>query len=105
MTTGTPADVFPVTGSTPAEFSPVTEFLNGSTDQLFVSGLLNSTNFLEFTITTFPAGITAFQSEGTDGTSGIIIDNDSAETQASSMYFGTLGGTNTAVKLTQNGLN
>jgi hypothetical protein len=105
MTSGTPADEFVVTGSEPAEFSPVTEFLNGSTDQLFVSGLLNSTNFLEFTITTFPTGITAFASEGTGGTSGIIIDNDSSETQASSMYFGTLGGTNTAVKLTQNGLD
>ncbi|MGD0906501.1 MAG: hypothetical protein ABSA96_02895 [Candidatus Acidiferrales bacterium] len=105
MDTGTPADSFAVSGSTPAEFSPVTEFLNGTTDQLFVSGLLNSTNFLEFNISTFPGGIAAFASEGTLGTSGIVIDNSSASSQASSMYFGTLGGTDTAVKLTQNGLN
>jgi hypothetical protein len=37
------------------------------------------------------------------GTSGIVIDNQSTAGQASSIYFGRLGG-NTGVKVTQNGL-
>ena len=43
------------------------------------------------------------------GTSGIMVDNDSSEGQASSLYFGTLGecATNVycAIKLTQSGLD
>jgi hypothetical protein len=105
MNSGTPADVAPVPSSVAVEFSPVTEFLNGATDQLFLSGLVNaSPNFLEYTITAFPTNPTAGVQEGLLGTSGIVIDNDSSDVQASSMYFGTLGGTNTAVKLTQAGL-
>jgi hypothetical protein len=34
----------------------------------------------------------------------MIVDNTSASAQASSVYFGNLG-SNTAVKLTQSGLN
>lgn len=105
MTAGTPADSFAIGGSTAVEFSPVTEFLNGGTDQLFVSGLGVgvSPDFLEFSINTFPATITAFTTEA-NGTTGIVIDNSGTGGQESSMYFGTLG-TNNAVKLTQTGLN
>jgi hypothetical protein len=105
LNSGAAANEFSI-GGTAAEFSPLTEFLNGGTDQLFVGGLLNaSPNFLEFNINTFPTGFAGTATEGTLGTSGIVIDNSSASGQASSMYFGTLGGTNTAVKLTQAGLN
>ena len=41
MTSGTAANFLEISGSpTFVELSPVTEFLNGSTDQIFVSGLL-----------------------------------------------------------------
>jgi len=106
MTSGAAGSVFAVGGSSAAEFSPLTEFLNGSTDQAFVSGLTSITpNFLAAQINAFPGSFASFTfaSEG-NGTSGIVIDNSSASNQASSMYFGTLVA-NTAVKLTQAGLN
>ena len=90
MTSGAAANSFAVTGSTSVELSPVTEFLNGATDQLFVSGLINaSPNFIEENITAFPSTITTSTAEGS-GTSGIVVDNDSADPQASSIYFGVL---------------
>ena len=117
MVPGPAANTFTITGSTPVEFSPLTEFLNGSTDQLYVSGLANaSPNFIEYNLTDFgslfpnvlfpintsgPAG--ASTGEGS-GTSGIVVDNVSSSAQASSIYFGVLG-SNTAVKLTQSGLH
>jgi hypothetical protein len=105
MTAGTPADALPISGSTPLEFSPVTEFLNGATDQLYVSGLSStvSPNFLEFLISTFPGSPDNATTEA-NGTTGIVVDNVGTGGQESSMYFGTVG-TNTAVKLTQAGLN
>jgi len=108
MTSGAAANNFPVVGSSAVEFSPVTEFLNGATDQLFVSGLVNAApNFIENNINTFPSGALATATEGT-GTSGIVVDNDSADSEASSIYFGVLGAAapngNSAVKLTQTGL-
>jgi hypothetical protein len=107
MTAGTPANQFPIGGSAPVEFSPITEFLNGANDQLFVSGLKNVIpNIIVMPINTFPSTVTASSTQGT-GTSGIIVDNDSSDGQTSSVYFGVLGpGTNTksAVKLTQSGL-
>jgi hypothetical protein len=121
MTAGAAANVFPVVGSTGDELSPVTEYLNGATDQLIVSGLAaDDPNIVEFNINTFPTvfppingsnATGATLAEG-GGTSGIIVDNDSGLGQASSFYFGalsTLGvgvnaNGNSAVKLTQTGL-
>jgi hypothetical protein len=108
MTSGAAANNFPIVGSVGVELSPVTEFLNGATDQLFVSGLVNaSPNFIENNINTFPAAVLASTAEGT-GTSGIVVDNNSADAEASSIYFGVLGAAapngNSAVKLTQTGL-
>ena len=54
MTSGAASNFLQIVGSTTGELSPVTEFLNGSTDQLFVSGLLNaSPNFIEYNLTDF----------------------------------------------------
>ncbi len=112
MTTGPAANAITVGGSTPNEFSPSTEFLNGSTntDELFVSGLSTLTpNFLESNINLFPTGgtLAIASSSVNGGTSGIIVDN-AADTslypQASSIYFSVLSD-KTAVKLTQSGLN
>jgi len=50
-----------------------------------------------------PAGATGATATETGGTSGIIVDNTSGSAQASSIYFSNLG-SNTAVKLTQSGL-
>ena len=116
MTSGAAGNFLQIGGSTSVEFSPVTEFMNGSTDQVFVSGLLNAPpNFIEYNLTDFsglfpnvlfpifgssPVG--ASTGEGS-GTTGMVVDNVSASGQASSIYFGVLG-SNTAVKLTQSGL-
>ena len=113
MNSGTPANTIQVGGSTPVEFSPTTEFLNGANDQVFVSGLtVASPNFIEYNMNAFlalfpnsfpPAGATGATASETGGTSGIIVDNTSGSAQASSIYFGSLS-THNAVKLTQSGL-
>ena len=108
MTTGPAANSFTVGGSSSVELSPTTEFMNG-TDQLFVSGRINvSPNFIEENINAFPGSITTSTAEGT-GTSGMVVDNSNGGAQASSIYFGVLGAAapngNSAVKLTQSGLN
>ena len=81
--------------------------MNGATDQIFVSGLKNITpNTIAMPINTFPSTVDCTSTQGT-GTSGIIVDNNSGDGQASSVYFGVLGpgtNTNSAVKLTQSGL-
>jgi len=90
-------------GSSNGQLSPLTEFLNGSTDWLFAGDVNNTDNILNFDITSsFPSAATDTVTE-TGGTGGIVIDNVSASNQASSIYFGTLTGS-TAVKLTQAGL-
>jgi hypothetical protein len=123
MTSGPASNYIQVTSSSGAEYSPLTQILNGSTDQLYVSARANVfANFLEYNLTDFspglfpnvvfpfnPSGATASNSAGASaqegsGTSGIIVDNVSSAAQASSVYFGVLG-SNTAVKLTQSGLN
>lgn len=113
MNSGTPSDSLTVGGSTPVEFSPLTEFQNGANDQVFVSGLTAVTpNFVEYNMnaflalfpTSFPPGANGATASETGGTSGMVVDNNSASAQASSIYFGNVGG-NTAVKLTQSGLN
>jgi len=106
MTSGAATNSLVVGGSTANEFSPVTEFLNGASDQLFVGGITAaSPNVFNFSINTFPASFSPAASIGeAGGTSGIIVDNDSADTQASSVYFGGLGANTNAIKLTQSGL-
>ena len=89
---------FTVGGSTPVEFSPTTEFLNGGNDQVFVSGItLASPNFIEYNMNAFlalfpnsfpPVGATGATASESGGTSGIIVDNTSGSAQASSIYFG-----------------
>ena len=120
MVAGPAANSFSVTGSTPVEFSPLTEFLNGSTDQLYVSGLLDlSPNFILYNLTDFgnlfpnvlfpinsSNAVGGTTTEGS-GTSGIVVDNVSTDAQASSIYFGVFSpgpNANSAVKLTQSGL-
>jgi hypothetical protein len=96
------------------EGSSLTELKNGTTDRLFV-GVTKGTNGVglcpfgggcieSFDITgSMPAttAVTAVSQAG--GTSGIVVDNVSANAEASSIYFGPLGA-NLAVKLTQAGL-
>ncbi len=110
-----------VLNSTPGsqlEYAPLTEFYNANTanDWLFVTVLANrSPNIGLFSINSFPTSQTPVPGvqEGS-GTTGMVVDNDSASAQASSVYFGALsttaacaaGGTGgCAVKLTQAGLN
>jgi hypothetical protein len=97
------------------ELSPTAEFLNTNTgvDWLFSSTTGNfNPNLGSWIITPtvgnpsgFPSGQTSTvaPNEGTGGTSGFTIDNDSTSAQASSIYFSAVS-LNTAVKLTQAGL-
>jgi hypothetical protein len=65
------------------------------------------------TQTSWGAGTASDTADATGGTSGMTVDNDSTDGQASSIYFGTLapstacgtGTTYCAIKLTQSGLN
>jgi hypothetical protein len=116
MNGGAPGNTLTVGGSVAVEFSPTTEFLNSGTgsDQFLVSGITGaSPNFIEYNLNVFatlfpnsfpPSGVAGATSTQSGGTTGMIIDNASASVQASSIYFGDLG-SNTAVKLTQAGLN
>lgn len=104
--------------------SPLTEFINtpgpplSPTDRLFLSllgsGSINSYDITSVTGAGFPTGFaTSASASAAGGTSDIIVDNESSEPQASSIYFSNLhsatcgaGGTGIcAVKLTQSGLN
>jgi hypothetical protein len=107
---GTPANTVAI-GTPPAcEYSPLTEFLNGANDWLFLSILCAGPgNIGSAKVATFPAALTTIGTAG-NGTSAIIVDNSSAVVQASSIYFGTqkvtaaCNGNGTggcAVKLTQ----
>jgi hypothetical protein len=110
MTAGTPPlatnqDVF---GFGPVEFSPFTSFLSAAApaeDRLFESGISAfAGNLASFNIsTTFPVGLPPFSATEGSGTTGIVVDNASAQNQADSLYFGVLV-SNTAVKLTQGAL-
>jgi hypothetical protein len=98
------------------ENSPATEFLTTSgtpEDRLFES-VLNELpgnpgffgDIASYNIsTTFPSGLESFANStgSVDGTTGIVVDNASALGQANSIYYGGLVA-NTAVKLTQSGL-
>jgi hypothetical protein len=110
--------------------SPATEILNGSTDRIFVSVQSSSNTaspigcpapaggcIMSFNVTagTTPTGTSA-KAAASGGTSGIVVDNVSASSQASSLYFTYLNnaaigatcngatGVGCAVKLTQSGL-
>jgi hypothetical protein len=99
-----------------ADSSPVTEFYNSntSTDYLFV-GVTNNCAattvggtagcVMSLNITSgLPAvvvGTTAIPASG--GSTGIVVDNDSGDAQASSIYYATKTG-GTLVKATQSGL-
>ncbi|HEY6302130.1 MAG TPA: hypothetical protein VIX14_03605 [Terriglobales bacterium] len=100
-----------------ADSSPVTEFYNASLqkDYIFVGvtdnciattggGTAACVMSLDITggFPTVNTGSTALAAAG--GTSGIIVDNDSSLTEASSIYFATKTGA-TLVKATQTGLN
>jgi hypothetical protein len=124
MKTGTPpaanqVELFPRVD----QCSPLTEFLNSPglplppTDWLFLShtavGYVRNYNITTITNTGFPGGYTYTGNVAEPGgTSGIIVDNESTEAQASSIYFSTLGPNvcgitgngRCAVKLTQSGL-
>src|SRR5713101_6984101 len=95
---GTPANSLNFAGVGVAECSPFTEILNSGTDRLFLSFLSGTLD--GFNINAFPTGTFATAPE-TGGTSGMIVDNVSSQGQASSIYFDTLGGTHSAVKLTK----
>jgi len=97
---GTPANGLNIHSSI-VECSPFTEILNSGTDRLFLA--LTSGTLDGFNINAFPTGTFATAAE-TGGTSGITVDNISSQGQASSIYFATLGGTHSAVKLTQSAL-
>ncbi len=106
-----------LTSASPADSSPVTEFFNAVTgkDYLFV-GVTNHCAatrgggtagcIMRLDITSgFPAvnaNTTALAAAG--GTNGIIVDNDSSASQASSVYYSTKTGA-TLVKATQSALN
>jgi hypothetical protein len=105
MQTGAATNSFDY-GTIEGEYAPLTEFKNGSTDQLFFGLLLPSgtaLNLGNFNINSFPSTTPPGVGEG-NGPSGMTIDNASTSAQASSIYFGVQG-SNTAVKLTQSGLN
>jgi hypothetical protein len=93
MKSGTPTNLeFDNFGGLGREFSPFSEFFNTttSTDWLFVSALQsNQINFGGLNITgAFFVGFNS-ATEGV-GTSGIIVDNNSASPQAASVYFNAL---------------
>jgi hypothetical protein len=71
-----------------------------------------SPNFIEYNLNVFvglfptsfpPSGVAGATTAEGSGTTGMVVDNVSASAQASSIYFGVLA-SNTAVKLTQSGL-
>jgi hypothetical protein len=105
-----------------AQCSPMTEFYNTTTssDYLFfgeglsgASGKLYGFNIQGANAPSINGSPVSTYGDATGGTSGIVIDNVSSESQASSIYFATLttstsvcGSTSAycAVKLTQSGL-
>jgi hypothetical protein len=82
-----------------AAASPVTEFLNGTTDRIYTSvsasgdqtGCTGACIYSWTTTSTLAVGAAAAAgSTETGGTSGIIVDNSSATAGASEVYFSTL---------------
>jgi hypothetical protein len=119
---GTPPSTTPL-ATGPADSSPVTEFFNDpdgvpadGTDYLFVGvtnncaatnaggigGCVMSLNITGGAAPSVSASTTAIPAAG--GPTGMVIDNDSIDSQASSIYYATRTG-GTLVKATQSGLN
>jgi len=91
--------------------SPMTEFMNSGVDRIFVaadvvgSGGLSSCNITDFTTTGCSGSNLMTITGDAYSAAGIVVDNDSAEAQASSVYFSTTTAVPTmATKLTQAGL-
>jgi hypothetical protein len=105
------ATSFTLTSHASEQCSPLTDFknTNDSVDQLFF-GLTTSSLVEVFDISSSTAPALGASAPSSQGTSGIIVDNDSPQAQASSIYFttlgngGTCGGHRCAIKLTQSGL-
>ncbi len=114
----------PQLGNNASVMSPLTEFYNASAgvDYLFVGVNANPTELYTFALPNpleiaqgdTPTALATNTADVAGGTSGIIVDNDSTDAQASSIYFGTLATSTTicgstaaycAVKLTQSGLD
>lgn len=118
LTAGTPPGA--PEGSGPGyEWAPLTEFYNANTgiDWLFIGTLQGAgsgqNNVASVTVNQNPNFVGGVIQEGM-GVTGMVIDNDSAEPQAASFYFGAMGENSTcdnttvttdtggcAVKLTQ----
>ena len=113
----------PQLGNNASVMSPLTEFYNASAgvDYLFVGVNANPTELYTFALPNpleiaqgdTPTALATNTADVAGGTSGIIVDNDSTDAQASSIYFGTLATSTTicgtpaaycAVKLTQSAL-
>ncbi len=124
MTSGAPTNSHTAgIGTFGNEFAPLTEFFNpnigGGEDLIFFSALTTGADMASLNITAGFPGSNLAAGPVTEGfgTSGIVIDNESASNQASSIYFNALAenatctgntGANTtpgtggcAVKLTQ----
>jgi len=99
-----------VSTSTAARCGPVTEFFNpnigGGTDFLFWSVSQNCSPGANGCVMSLVNGVPGPNSpRQAGGASGIVVDNNSPLPQASSIYFSTEGGAQSAVKLTQQNLN
>jgi hypothetical protein len=108
LTTATPNNVSTNTG---ARCGPVTEFFNqnigtSGTDFFFWSVSQNCNDGVNGCILSLANGVAGPNSpKEFGGASGIIVDNNSLQGQASSIYFSTEGMPLNAVKLTQQNLN
>ncbi|MGA8641433.1 hypothetical protein [Candidatus Binatus sp.] len=112
-TLGTPVAITTTLSTAATTCSQVTEFQNGAVDRAYVSVEASGRPancggtgcVMSFTITSaLAAGATpsAVLPES-GGTSGIVVDNASAFSGASQIYFSTLGGS-TAIQAAQSGL-
>jgi hypothetical protein len=96
-------------GTRLGEYTPLTEFVNSGNDYIFFGLLIGPANWGRQTITTFSTSAvpttpgTSLPNSST-GVTPMIVDNNSAQNQASSIYFTSVG-QNVALKYTQINLN
>jgi hypothetical protein len=112
MVAGTPSTTLALTASptlSGSECSPITEiFTNGSQDLLFMGvGLSSSPTYgalASVNVTTstpaIASGSPVAQVPANGGTSGVIVDNISTQTQASSIYFTSQSSSTSSVSIT-----
>jgi hypothetical protein len=110
---GTPVGITATLATAATTCSPVTEFLNGTTDQAFVSveasgrptGCAGGGCVMSFNISAALAASATPSSSAAEsgGTSGIVVDNSATTSGASQVYFSTLGSA-LAVQAAQSGL-